>query len=492
MIGSAEAATHRGERRLARLGEARHRYLAIDGGGGGHLLAALAGHDPRLTPAPSPRHADLLIVVEPVGRALVPAVVEVARALPRPAHALLVGEPGPDRFPGADLVRLDELLSGARRVPQCSAGQVLATALAPGSWSELAVTGEPALPAATIPLPPKQEREIATELAVLSLGPFQPFTAGPLRLWLICDGEQVLSARVESGHAYRGVAQAMASVSWPAAATLARDLDPLAPVAGRLAYVRALEQIQGWQPPATMARLRDAALALERAQNYLWWLALFAQALAAAPLAARARRLATALSDLALDLWQQLPQEWMVPQGGAPAVRPAAAERLRRVAREVAVLRERVGRDRLLALRTCGIGVLATYQLTQAGVSGPVLQATERGAGDVHGRLLTRLDAAAADLRTAADGMTETGPGAPPRARWQVPPGEAEATVEGPRGRIGLRLVSEGGDGPAQVEWRRPSAALLALVPEALAWQKLADAEVVLASLDLATAEADG
>jgi len=36
------------------------------------------------------------------------------------------------------------------------------------------------------------------------------------------------------------------------------------------------------------------------------------------------------------------------------------------------------------------------------------------------------------------------------------------------------------------------SAALLALVPELLAGQKLADAEVIVASLDLAMAEADG
>jgi NADH:ubiquinone oxidoreductase subunit D len=37
-----------------------------------------------------------------------------------------------------------------------------------------------------------------------------------------------------------------------------------------------------------------------------------------------------------------------------------------------------------------------------------------------------------------------------------------------------------------------PSAALLGLIPELLAGQKLADAEMIVASLDLAMAEADG
>jgi len=60
---------------------------------------------------------------------------------------------------------------------------------------------------------------------------------------------------------------------------------------------------------------------------------------------------------------------------------------------------------------------------------------------------------------------------------------------------IGLHLDSPGGEGsrgPAQVEWQRPSASLLALVPELLVGQKLADAEVILASLDLTMAEVDG
>ena len=41
------------------------------------------------------------------------------------------------------------------------------------------------------------------------------------------------------------------------------------------------------------------------------------------------------------------------------------------------------------------------------------------------------------------------------------------------------------------VEWLRPSAALLPLLPEMLAGETLADAEALVASLDLAMAEAD-
>ncbi len=67
-----------------------------------------------------------------------------------------------------------------------------------------------------------------------------------------------------------------------------------------------------------------------------------------------------------------------------------------------------------------------------------------------------------------------------------------QATVEGPRGTIGLHLVSHAGSRPTRVEWQRPSAALLRVLPDLLQGQKLADVEVTLASLDLAMAEADG
>ena len=135
--------------------------------------------------------------------------------------------------------------------------------------------------------------ELATELVVLSLGPVQPFTAGPLRVFLLCDGEQVLSVQVESGHAHaRYCSQAMLQAEWQQALPLASTLDPLAPLACQLAYVQAIEQLQGWRLSPPIVALREAALALERARNHLWWLVGFMRLLAVAQLSDRASQLA--------------------------------------------------------------------------------------------------------------------------------------------------------------------------------------------------------
>ncbi len=473
-------------------------YFAIDGGSGAHLLAALSVRHPEIKQVASPRHANLLLVVEPINRKLAPAVVELARAMPRPARVLIVGEPEDehDHFPGNDIVHVEELFASSQRITLTPVESVFEAILHSEQLLELEKIEKPGVEEATIQLPSKQEQEIATELAVLSLGPVQPFTAGPLRLLLICDGEQVLSAQVEAGYASRGIGRAMTRVDWPQALHLARRFDPLAPIASQLAYVRAVEQLQRWQPVSQVAKLREATVAIERAQNALWWLVRFARILADAGLTSRAYQLGSRLAGDITQSWRQTPFTWVLPQQQVPfsavARSSEVAVRLQKIATEVEALRRDIERNRLFALRTRGIGVLATERLKEAGASGPNLQGSEEGAGDVQSRVLARLDAATHDLRQASETLM-AGESAPTHAAsWDVPPGEAHVTVRGPRGDIGLHLVSEGEEQPAHVEWQGPSAALLSMLAEIVAGQKLTDAEIIIASLDLAMAEADG
>jgi NADH-quinone oxidoreductase subunit D len=483
---------------LARLARYERRYLAVDGGGGARLLARLPALRKRLRPVSSPRHAEVLLACEPISRQLLPSLLELYRAMPRPRRAVVVGEPGPEHFPRADLVRLEDFLPNVERISadMSSPAEVEQRLLTlPLQFDES--PSEPRLQPVTIPLPGKQEREIATELVVLSLGPVQPFPAGPLRLLLICDGEQIASVHIEAGYAARDVAGAMTRAAGIEIAELASALDPLAPVAGRLAYVTALEQLQHWEPEPTLRQQREAGLALERAQNHIAWLVRFAELLADDRLTDAARRLDASLGDVSGEVWAQSPVAWLAPQipmmttgdGGRPL-------RLERLAAEIAALRDRLARNRVLALRTAGIGVLPVDRLRAVGASGPALHASERGQGDVLGRLLARLDEAADDVRNVEAGLklapaNRLWPAEQGIAQWSAPPGKTEVAIPGPRGHIGLSLAGDG-DSLHQVAWRRPSAALLRLLPELLAGQKLADAEVIIASLDLAMAEADG
>ncbi len=388
--------------RPGRTSVAGTRYFAVDGGAGAHVLAALAGLDPRLTPVDSVRHAEVLLVFAPIQARLIPAVVAVAAARPAATAVLIVD--GPVGATGADLVAV---LPAARPIPQATPVAIQAGLRAAELVADLPVPAAPRAAGPPILLPGRQEREIATELAVLSLGPLQPFTAGPLRLLLICDGEQVLAAQVDAGYARRDVAAAMTQATWRTALDQARTMDPLAPLAGQLAYVQALEHLQGRVAPEPVQAARGAVLAWERASNHLWWLLRFAGLLALDRLAVTAHRLATALQALGRQCWPGPSTAWIQPQAAVPFL-PTRRPEWDRLARDVAALGRQLQGDRWLALRTRGIGGFPLQRLMDAGIDGPVAHAAREGAGDVQSRLTARLAAAAQDIAAVATAVAAT------------------------------------------------------------------------------------
>ncbi|GAC1454254.1 MAG: hypothetical protein PVSMB2_02890 [Ktedonobacteraceae bacterium] len=503
MIGSAKPVSKTRSDWLSRLRQGVHRYIGVDGGSGAHLLADLAGRDPYLQQVSSPRHADLLVVIEPISQKLVPAVVMMAAALAHPSRVLLVGEPQTERttLPDVNFARLDNLFPSAHRVPSSSIEQIMHAVRDANRWSDMSIIEATEQEETTLQLPAKQDQEMATELAVLSLGPLQAFTAGPLRLFLICDGEQVFSVQMETEYASRGINHAMTQGDWQHGLLLARQFDPLAPLAGQLAYVRALEQLQGWQPATPLHASRELVLALERTYNTLWWLVRFARLLADPVLAKRSYQLARQLTEVCSHVWQRPAEEWLLPHYDAPYMfgNKNFSAHIQQIADGTKALQQYVGHNRGLALRTRGIGILTTEQLATHGVTGgPVFAASEHGRGDVQSRLETRLHTAVEDLHSAAEILSSlTAHHAPTlqEASWDVPLGEANTIAEGPRGALSLHLVHQQvkeHDGPTQIEWQGPSAPLVALLPELLVGQKLADAEVTLASLDIVMAEVDG
>ena len=479
-----------------RLAALERRYFAVDGGSGAALLAELPAVDDRLRPTDAPRHADLLLVVEPVTERLLDALAETYRSAGQSPPVVAVGAPGPDRYgPGTRLARLEEHLPVVLRIeadPTGGSARRTAQALA------LAIRGQP-LQARTevpegapeevfIPLRSAGEREIATEDVVLSIGPIQQAAAGPVRLLLLMDGEQVVRAEVRSGYAAREIERLSCQRTWVEGLSLSAALDPLAPIAGRMAYAQALEVLHGVEPPPRALRLRESALRRERAANHLFWLVRFADLLAYPHLAREARHLAAACAATLLPSGAVVPGGWE-PAGAGPSegITPGLIESVRR-------LEKTLRADRLFGLRTRGVGVLSAARAREVGASGPVRIASETSDGDAWARTLARLEAAAEDLLHAVELLAHA-PEGEERVPWPaVPParGAAESEVTGPRGRMLLELESGGENRPSGVHWARPSALHLALVPELVAGRTLPDALTAVASLDLSMAEADG
>lgn len=434
----------------------QRRYFVVDGGRGGEFIALLSRFH-TIRRVSNPRHAEVLLVFAPVADRLRPSVSELCGAMPRPRAVIVVpaGNPKPSEANR-------DLLPTALTAPAETSASDLANFVAGCRLNYEDHPSDRNRQPEPTPLPPKNERDTATELLVLSLGPVQPFTAGPVRILLLCDGEQVSWARVESGFAHRGLAESVQQAQWPDVLELAGSLDPLAPVASRVAFIRGIEKLNHAPEHPTESEGRESAVAWERARNAFGWLHRFAFALAYDWLQVEASALLKALLD------EREPTESL--------------------ARHVEELKCRLQRDRLLRLRTAKIGPIDANRLREAQVDGPVLAGSVSGASDVHARLLSRLRCAATDLNSVAQIGVKLLPSQ--AVDWPPSAGSAAGQAFGPRGTITAMLASNG-KCLTRVDWQRPSARLLVLIPEMLAGQKLADAEIILTSLDISAAEAD-
>jgi NADH-quinone oxidoreductase subunit D len=69
--------------------------------------------------------------------------------------------------------------------------------------------------------------------------------------------------------------------------------------------------------------------------------------------------------------------------------------------------------------------------------------------------------------------------------------GSAYSAVEGPRGRIGVWISSDGSSRPARVRFLSPSVASCVALGEALIGQTLGDLATIAMSLDISMSEVD-
>ncbi len=118
-----------------------------------------------------------------------------------------------------------------------------------------------------------------------------------------------------------------------------------------------------------------------------------------------------------------------------------------------------------------------------------------RNHGDSFDRYLVRLDEIRQSLRILQqvlrdipEGPIQTGK---PTYMVKVPPGEAYGRVEGPKGELGYYVISQGKANPYRYHVRAPSFINLTSLADMCKGQKVADAVVILGSVDIVLGEVD-
>jgi NADH-quinone oxidoreductase subunit D len=369
------------------------------------------------------------------------------------------------------------------------------------------------------------------ERLVMNMGPQHPSAHGVFRMILTLEGETIVAVDPVIGYLHRcheKLGETLTYVQYP---TIASKTDYVSAMTAELTYVRAAEQLGQIEVPKRAQYLRVLCAELQRVASHLLWLGTWCMDMGGA-LGGGATVFLYCFREreLILDLFEALTGARLLygfhQIGGTRYDLPAGwADRCRQT---VGLVAERLDEyeallegNTIFLVRAQGVGVISPELAQAVGVSGPLLRGSGiahdirraepyssyeafdfivpvEPAGDCYARYRVRMQEFRQSIRIvrqALDGLPEgpisSRPGVKSVGQVKLPKGEAYARVEGPRGEVGIYLVSDGTTKPYRMKWRGASFSNLAVAGHILPGHKVADAVAILGSIDPVFGEVD-
>ena len=353
----------------------------------------------------------------------------------------------------------------------------------------------------------------------VSVGP-QHSGSGHMRLIIELDGDIIVNAAPDPGYVHRGI-EKICEV---------RNIIKSIPVIERPtiidasnlnhAYIRAIEELQGVEPPVRSQYLRCLLNEMNRIMSHLYWLSIFGVFLGHTtmfmwPLGDR---------ELFIDLAERLTgaritYSYIVP-GGVRRDLPQgfADETLKRVEyfeKRLVEYDKIFFNNPIFTSRAKGVGVLPRSEAIAIGATGPTLRGSgvdadlrkdepyaaypkldfgipTRKEGDSFSRAMVREEEMLESCKLIRQILKDL-PAGPIRRKAPivVPRGEAYSRVESARGECSFYMVGEGGDKPYRVRFITASFRNMSAIPVLLKGGHMADMPTAWWSVDYWPVEAD-
>jgi NADH-quinone oxidoreductase subunit D len=369
------------------------------------------------------------------------------------------------------------------------------------------------------------------ERLVMNMGPQHPSAHGVFRMILTLEGETIVAVDPIIGYLHRcheKLGETLTYVQYP---SIASKTDYVSAMTAELCYVRAAEVLGQIEVPKRAQYLRVLAAELQRVASHCLWLGTWCMDMGGA-LGGGATMFLYCFREreMVLDLFEALTgarllygfhqvggTRYDLPAGWEAECRATVAYIEGRLAEYEALLE---GNSIFLA-RTRGVGVISPELAQEVGVSGPLLRGSGiahdlrraepyssyedfafdvpvETAADCHARYRVRMQEFRQSIRIVRQvldgvppGPISSRPGVKSVAQVKLPKGEGYARVEGPRGEVGIYLVSDGSTKPYRMKWRGASFSNLAVAGYILPGHKIADAVAILGSIDPVFGEVD-
>jgi NADH-quinone oxidoreductase subunit D len=370
-----------------------------------------------------------------------------------------------------------------------------------------------------------EERELETIDINVNVGPQHPATHGVFRMVLRVDGELVVDLEPVIGYLHRGAEKLSENCDYRQALAFQDRTEYLAQFNAELCYVIAVERLMGLEVPERAEYIRVILTELNRIASHLMFMGAFSADLG---VFGTLFMYAFRERERMLDLFEEISGDrmmysyfrvgglaWDVPENFVERTRWMVKEARQGIADIDGLLTE----NEVFLTRTRGIGIMTAEQAIDWGFSGPMLRASGvrhdlRRAepysiydrlefdipvgdrGDVYDRYMVRLEEmrqSARIVEQCLDQMPKDGPIVAPglKRALRPPASEVYMRAENPRGEYGIYLVSKGADKPYRLKIRSPSFCHLAALRDMTIGHYLADAVLILGSVDIVLCEVD-
>ena len=372
------------------------------------------------------------------------------------------------------------------------------------------------------PVTRNQQTLLDAEEMVLNMGPQHPSTHGVLRVILKLNGETVVDLDCDIGFLHRGVEKIGEHDTYAMITPYWDRLDYVAAVSNDLCYVEGVEKLLQVEVPKRAEYLRVVLTELQRIASHLLWLGTHAMDIGAVTVLLYCFREREEILKIFEDFIGARLTAHAFRIGGLwwdayPEFEARVRDFLKILPGRIDEYETLLNANRIWLQRTVGIGILPAEEAINLSLTGPALRGSGvkydvRKAqpysaysdfnfevpigenGDTYDRYLVRMEEikqSALIIEQALDGLPD-GPVMAKVPKIIKPPvGEVYHSIEGPKGELGVYLVSDGTGKPYRMRIRPPSFINLQSLRRMSIGHLVADVVALIGTIDIVLGEVD-
>ena len=374
-------------------------------------------------------------------------------------------------------------------------------------------------------LPVAMEPRIEGETMEVSMGPQHPSTHGVFRMNVSLDGEVVVQLKPVFGYLHRNHEKIGESTTYLNSMPFTDRLDYFCSMTNNWAFALSVEKLAGIEVPERAEYLRVILAELTRLQNHACLIGFMVSDMGAwgTPLMYAFREREKILDLLEMISGARMMCNFMRFGGCRCDATPDWLERTARLVDDfdgfLDEFEELLASNEILIARTQDIGKISAAKAINAGVTGPMLRASGvnydirkvDGYGiyprfkfrvplGEHGDCYDRLMIRGLEMRESVGILKQALPQIPggpiinPKVKprgLRPPVGEHYGRIEAPKGELGFYLISDGSPNPYRYRIRPPSFINLTTLEDMCLGHTVADAVVILGSIDIVLGEVD-